>query len=53
MRSRSVLALLAADVDRSRARRAGAGYPRHPPIVVAEGGAHSDPQAAPAKAATD
>jgi hypothetical protein len=24
-----------------------------PPIVVAEGGAHSDPQAAPAKAATD
>ena len=41
-------------VDRSRARHAGAGLtPGLLPVVVAEGGAHSDPQVAPAKAATD
>ena len=53
MRTPSVIALLAvALVAAGRGAQAqDAGDP--PPMVLAEGGAHSDPQVAPAKAATD
>jgi hypothetical protein len=53
MRNRSVIVLVAMTLiaagHGARAQDAGG----LPPMVVAEGGAHSDPQAAPAKAATD
>ena len=52
MRNRSVIVLVAMTLiaagHGARAQDAGG----LPPMVVAEGGAHSDPQAAPAKAAT-
>src|SRR3954465_9440034 len=53
MRIRSVIVLVAVTIiaaaHGARAQDAVGGLP----MVVAEGGAHSDPQAAPAKAATD
>jgi PRC-barrel domain protein len=53
MPSPSVLALLAAALIAAAHGAQARDIRVTPPIVVAEGGAHSDPQAAPAKAATD
>jgi PRC-barrel domain len=53
MASPSVLALLAAGLIAAAHGAQAQDIRVNPPIVVAEGGAHSDPQAAPAKAATD
>ena len=52
MSSPSVLALLAAASIAAAPGTQAQDIRVAPPIVVAEGGAHSDPQAAPAKAAT-
>ena len=53
MPSRSVPALLAAALIAAAHGAQAQDIRVTLPIVVAEGGAHSDPQAAPAKAATD
>ena len=53
MRNRSVLALLAVALIAAAPGTQAQDTPGLLPVVVAEGGAHSDPQVAPAKAATD
>ena len=53
MRNRSVIALLAVALIAAAPGTQAQDTPGLLPVVVAEGGAHSDPQAAPAKAATD
>jgi hypothetical protein len=53
MRNRSVLALLAVALIAAALGAQAQDTRGLLPVVVAEGGAHSDPQAAPAKAATD
>ena len=53
MRNRSVLALLAVALIAAAHGAQAQDIRGLLPVVVAEGGAHSDPQAAPAKAATD
>jgi hypothetical protein len=53
MRNRSVLALLAVALIAAAPGAQAQDTRGLLPVVVAEGGAHSDPQASPAKAATD
>ena len=53
MRNRSVLALLAIALIAAAPGTQAQDTRGLLPVVVAEGGAHSDPQVAPAKAATD
>jgi hypothetical protein len=53
MRNRSVLALLAVALIAAAHGAQAQDIRATPRIAVAEGGAHSDPQVAPAKAATD
>jgi hypothetical protein len=53
MRNRSVLALLAVALIAAAPGTQAQDTAGLLPVVVAEGGAHSDPQVAPAKAATD
>jgi hypothetical protein len=53
MRNGSVLALLAVALIAAAPGTQAQDTPGLLPVVVAEGGAHSDPQVAPAKAATD
>ena len=53
MRNRSVLALLAVALIAAAPGTQAQDTPGLLPVVVAEGGAHFDPQVAPAKAATD
>jgi hypothetical protein len=53
MRNRSVLALLAVALIAAALGAQAQDTRGLLPVVVAEGGAHSDPQASPAKAATD